>query len=166
MSKLQVMKMHTKLNLLLLLSIFWVGINGVAARASTSGVIISLSMIFITSAISQYLHIIPTTRKLKYNFLTYLVWLYYEVIKSTIDVIKRVWSKNTHIQPTFKWIDSGDISNAALTIYSNSITLTPGTLVLDIDTQKRRLLIHALNKYMISDLETRIMLEKIKKTIA
>ncbi|MCZ6914779.1 MAG: Na+/H+ antiporter subunit E, partial [Rickettsia endosymbiont of Ixodes persulcatus] len=45
----------------------------------------------------------------------------------------------------------------------NSITLTPGTVTLDINNNM--LLVHALNKSSITDLQRGIMIKKIKQIL-
>jgi multicomponent Na+:H+ antiporter subunit E len=76
----------------------------------------------------------------------YAAWLAWQVIASNIDVARRVWSLKPRkkINPQFVTISYTLHSDLATAIYANSITLTPGTVTVRVDTQKRILMVHAL----------------------
>lgn len=60
-----------------------------------------------------------------------------------------------------RWINlSSSESDVMITIYANSITLTPGTVTVLIE--KDKLFVHALDESFMSDLESCKMLDKIK----
>ncbi|MEA3282415.1 MAG: Na+/H+ antiporter subunit E [Euryarchaeota archaeon] len=66
------------------------------------------------------------------RFITYLPWLIYQIVLANIDVAKRALSPNMPIDPqvvTFKTMLQSDVARTAL---ANSITLTPGTVTIDI----------------------------------
>lgn len=63
----------------------------------------------------------------------YLLWLLFEIIKSNIDVIKRVWAGPASISPTVIKVRASQKTNLCKVMYANSITMTPGTITLDID---------------------------------
>jgi multicomponent Na+:H+ antiporter subunit E len=65
--------------------------------------------------------------------------------------MKIIWRWNLNLQPVFEWIDHGQKNDIALLIYANSITLTPGTVTLDVS--ENMLLIHALDKSSIDSLK-------------
>ncbi len=78
----------------------------------------------------------------------YLWALYYipvflwECIKANIDVAYRVSHPDIPIMPGIVRIKTGLKSDVALTFLANSITLTPGTMCVDIDKDKGILYIH------------------------
>jgi multicomponent Na+:H+ antiporter subunit E len=78
----------------------------------------------------------------------YLPWLAWQVVVSNFDVAKRVWAlkPHKHIQPHLVRIPYEIESDLALAIYANSITLTPGTVTVLVDTEKREVLVYALTK--------------------
>lgn len=96
------------------------------------------------------------------RFSKYILYLCIEIIKSSLNVSKIIWSPRMAINPSVKWIDAYNtvLPNA---IYANSITLTPGTIT--VATSMDKLLIHALNKISIKELEQREMEEKIRSVI-
>lgn len=78
----------------------------------------------------------------------YLWALYYipvflwECIKANIDVAYKVTHPDIPIMPGIVRIKTGLKSDVALTFLANSITLTPGTMCVDIDKDKGILYIH------------------------
>ena len=75
---------------------------------------------------------------------TYWPWLLWEIIKANIDVAKIIISPKMEIQPHFFEVDASQTSELGHVIYANSITLTPGTVTVDVDDGVLR--IHALTK--------------------
>jgi len=52
---------------------------------------------------------------------------------------------------------------SSMTVYANSITLTPGTV--SVSANKKEVLVHALQKSGIKDLESNKMHDKIKNSL-
>jgi multicomponent Na+:H+ antiporter subunit E len=63
----------------------------------------------------------------------YLFWLVIEIVKSNIDVVMRVWKGEEAISPTVFKVKASQKSDVCRVLYANSITMTPGTITLDID---------------------------------
>ncbi len=87
----------------------------------------------------------------QFNFLehvhqlaTYWPWLLLEIAKSNIDVAKIILSRKMNIDPVMIRLKAGQVTEMAQVIYANSITLTPGTITVDIDDGE--LLVHALTQ--------------------
>ncbi len=74
----------------------------------------------------------------------YLGWLTLEVIKSNLDVSRRILSPRLPISPTVVWVPASQKSEIGRVIFANSITLTPGTV--SIDVQAGEIEVHALSK--------------------
>ncbi len=84
------------------------------------------------------------------RFITYLPWLIYQIVLANIDVAKRVLSPSMPIDPrvvTFKTTLTSDIARTTL---ANSITLTPGTVTIDIVDDV--FYVHAIAKEPADDL--------------
>lgn len=99
----------------------------------------------------------------KIKFILYFPWLLFEIWKSAFSVIKIIWQRKISIEPVFEWIDAEGLEEIGEIIYGNSITLTPGTVTLDINNNM--LLVHALDKSSIADLQKGIMIKKIKNNL-
>lgn len=72
-------------------------------------------------------------------FLPRFLW---EVVKANFDVAYRVISPRMPIRPGIVTIRTGLVSDMGLTMLANSITLTPGTMTVDIDRERGLLYIH------------------------
>lgn len=79
--------------------------------------------------------------------ITYLPWLAWQVVVSNFDVARRVWSLNPlkRIEPHFVRVPYELESDLALAIYANSITMTPGTVTVLVDQEKKEVLVYALS---------------------
>ena len=75
-------------------------------------------------------------------FLVYVFLFVWECIKANIDVASRVLNPRLPIKPGIVRIKTGLQTETALTFLANSITLTPGTISVDIDKEKGILYIH------------------------
>ena len=73
---------------------------------------------------------------------TYFPWLFWEIVKSNVDVARRVLSPSLPVSPRVFTVDSSQKTSVGRTIYANSITLTPGTVTIDVIGG--RLEVHAL----------------------
>ena len=77
-------------------------------------------------------------------FLCYLIGpFFYAMAKANIDVAYRVITGK--IKPGIVKISPGLKTDASITLLANSITLTPGTLSVDIDEKNNDLYIHWIN---------------------
>ena len=81
---------------------------------------------------------------LGWRAITYWPWLIWEIVKANIDVAKIIISPKMDIQPNLFEVDASQSSELGHVIYANSITLTPGTVTVDVDDGVLR--IHALTK--------------------
>ncbi len=93
----------------------------------------------------------------------YLFWLAWQVVVSNFDVARRVWSINPRrkIRPRFITVPYAIKSDLATVVYANSITMTPGTVTVRVDTEKRELLVHALSENSAAGL--RDMHDRVKR---
>tara|TARA_B110000467_G_C17936392_1_gene272522 strand:+ start:49 stop:555 length:507 start_codon:yes stop_codon:yes gene_type:complete len=81
---------------------------------------------------------------LTFKVLMYWPWLLWEIIKANIDVTKRVLGF-ADISPTMVRIKATQKTDLGIVIFANSITLTPGTISIDVD-EKGYILVHALSR--------------------
>jgi len=75
-------------------------------------------------------------------FCCYILVFLWECLKANIDVALRVLSPGLPINPGIVKIKTNLKSDTGLTFLANSITLTPGTLCVDIDAKEGILYIH------------------------
>ncbi len=73
---------------------------------------------------------------------TYWPWLLVEIAKSNLDVARIVLAPKINIDPVMVRLKATQATDMGKTIYGNSITLTPGTITVDMEGDE--LLVHAL----------------------
>ena len=78
-----------------------------------------------------------------FSFIVYLFYFFYEMAKANFDVAYRVITGK--INPGIVRISPDLKTDLGITMLANSITLTPGTLSVDIDEDKNDLYIHWIN---------------------
>lgn len=96
---------------------------------------------------------------LSFRLAKYYVYLAKEIILANIDVIKRILSPGKTISPCVVTIPAEQKSDLGKVIYANSITLTPGTVTLELSGDK--ITVHALSKQAVEDLQTGTMSKAI-----
>jgi multicomponent Na+:H+ antiporter subunit E len=82
----------------------------------------------------------------------YYLWLVKEIIQANITVVKHIWLGKKSISPTLKKIKISQQTDMGKVIYANSITLTPGTVAIDLVDDE--IIVHALLFKDIESLET------------
>jgi multicomponent Na+:H+ antiporter subunit E len=89
----------------------------------------------------------------------YWFWLLVQIVKSNIDVAKIVLGRGPAISPTVVRVKAGQRSEIGQVIYANSITLTPGTISMELEDDI--VTVHALTAGTAADLETGEMDRKV-----
>lgn len=82
----------------------------------------------------------------------YWLWLIKEVAVANVAVAKCVWQGSNSISPSVIKVTAHQKSDLGIVIYANSITLTPGTV--SIDLEENQITVHALTKDSAADLMT------------
>lgn len=130
------------MGLVLGLAAFWLGMSGHYTVLLLSLGAVSLAL---TAIVAYRFDIIdregvPYTRLIP--FLAYYPWLTWEVVKANWIVIMACLRADLDITPTLVKVKTRCKSDLAKATFANSITLTPGTVTVDIDGD--RLLVHGL----------------------
>jgi len=89
----------------------------------------------------------------------YWCWLLVEIVKANFDVARRVLDPHLPIDPRLFETKMSQTSDLGRVIYANSITLTPGTISLDIGNDT--ILVHALTRQGQDGVETGEMDAKV-----
>ena len=83
---------------------------------------------------------------------TFWPWLILEIVKSNIAVLKCIWMPKSHpISPIIRQLKMEPKSNIARTLYANAITITPGTVTIEVRDEE--ILVYALLDDAMKDLE-------------
>lgn len=76
--------------------------------------------------------------------ISYWPWLVREIVKSSWDVSRRILDPRLPISPTLARFRPSQKSELGLVIHANSITLTPGTVAVEVGADE--FLVHALTR--------------------
>jgi multicomponent Na+:H+ antiporter subunit E len=94
-------------------------------------------------------------------FLLYIPYFFYYCLRANLDVAYRVLHPDVPIRPGIVKVRTGLESEMAKTFLANSITLTPGTLSVDVDGQD--LYIHWINVHGEDEAEhTALIVERFE----
>ena len=81
----------------------------------------------------------------------YYWWLLVKIVQANIDVVRHIWRPKLAISPGTAVLHASQRSDAGKVIYANSITLTPGTVALNVDGD--RITVHALTREGLQELQ-------------
>lgn len=76
----------------------------------------------------------------------YFNWLFKEIVKANMSVVKAVLSPDMEVSPSLVKVPMNRGSDIGRTMFANSITLTPGTVSMEISEDE--ILVHALLEEM------------------
>ncbi len=126
--------------------------------------VISVVCIGVSLAMFNHLQLNIPKFSLSLVKISYLFYLFKEIFLSAARVAKLAWSSEIHLNPVKLWIDSGQSNEIAKTVYGNSITLTPGTITIEVD--ENNFLVHALDSTFMEDLKTGEMQAKVRSSFS
>ena len=89
---------------------------------------------------------------IKPTVLFYWGWLGREIIKSNIDVCRRILDPRMPISPSMFTVRASQKSDLGRVTYANSITLVPGTVTVDVEEDE--FTVHALTREAATDLQS------------
>lgn len=92
---------------------------------------------------------------------TYMPWLLKEIALANWQVIRIVLSPSLPVQPTVIQLTGSQRSELGRVVYGNSITLTPGTLTMDVDGD--RFTVHALTSEGAAQLQAGEMNDRVTR---
>lgn len=95
------------------------------------------------------------------KLIRYLFWLIWQIVLANLEVSKIILDPKLPISPVMKTLKTSQRTNLGRTIYTNSITLTPGTVAVLVEQDS--ILVHALTQASYQDLAKNIMDSKVSK---
>ncbi|WP_328504378.1 Na+/H+ antiporter subunit E [Streptomyces sp. NBC_00457] len=94
----------------------------------------------------------------------YFLWLSGRVLVSTYAVALKVWSPRPDLSPVVESTPASQLPELSQVVYANSITLTPGTLSLDVEADSIE--VHSLERAGVDELREGLMLKRVRQTEA
>jgi multicomponent Na+:H+ antiporter subunit E len=130
-------------SLWLVLMALWLALSGmlethlVALGALSSALVVAIALrMNVVDHEGHPIHLHPA------RVLAYFGWLALEIVKSNLDVARRILDPSLPIGPTVVRLPCSQDTDLGRVIYANSITLTPGTVSIDLD--ESHVTVHAL----------------------
>ncbi|KAA9130283.1 hypothetical protein F3N42_13170 [Marinihelvus fidelis] len=141
--------MKQSLLLSLALAVLWFALSG-----HTEALILAFGVISIAFVvwIANRMHVVDGE---SYPFALvgrlpgYWLWLVKEIVKSSIDTTRRVFGGADAVKPVVFDAPASQHSDLGLVIHANSITLTPGTVSLEL--KEHAITVHALHPDVARD---------------
>jgi multicomponent Na+:H+ antiporter subunit E len=125
----------------ILLAIAWTALTGRFTPINLIlGFVLGYAALWLTQRSEERTHYFGRVRRI-IGFLFFFMW---EVIKANLRVAYDVLSPKQKITPGIIAVPLEAKTDVEITILANLITLTPGTLSLDVSTDRRVLYIHAM----------------------
>lgn len=136
-------KMRSRLIVFGLSFLVWVALTSIRdIQEVAAGLLVALLVALLAG------HFLITTDKEKHIFfrifaaIIYFFSFLWEMIKANIHVAYLVIHPGVPIKPGIVKIKTGLKKDAAITVLTNSITLTPGTLTVDINPENNDIYVH------------------------
>lgn len=142
-----------------ILAVFWLLLSGFIQPLLLSFGAVSIALCLIIIHRMQAVDNRPQMLRLSPRSLLYYVWLLGQIVLSGLAVAKLVWTSPKKLKPSLAQLPLDDIPKDARVLYANSITLTPGTLSVDLDHDT--VTVHALEAQSIEDLKAGDMARKV-----
>ncbi len=98
---------------------------------------------------------------LTWRSLVYWPWLFWEIVKANLEVARLILSPRLAISPTVIKVKASQPDELGHVIYANSITLTPGTV--SIDVRESTIEVHAITREMAEGLQTNEMDRRVTR---
>ena len=149
------------ISLFLTLAAFWLLNSG---YYTTLLLLLGLASILFVLLIARKMDVVDQESQpihLTYKIFIYLGWLIKEIVKTNITVVKHIWLGNDSISPTLKRLKISPKTDMGKVIYANSITLTPGTVAIDLIDDE--MIVHALLYKDIKSLENGEMERRVTR---
>ncbi|QMV46126.1 Na+/H+ antiporter subunit E [Wolbachia pipientis] len=112
------------------------------------------------SALSQILN--GTSRLSFYKLVSYIPWLMYQIILSSVYVTKKVLQLKSKLEPIIILRKCKGHNDESIALFANSVTITPGTLTINVESKQKTYFstIYLIDKDLesgISEIENKIL---------
>ena len=149
-------------SLFVVLLIFWLLLSGVYKPFLIgSGLAIAVASVYLARRMEVIDHEGHPIDHAFRTILMYWPWLIKEICISALKVSKTILQPKLEINPKMELVELSQKTDLGRTVFANSITLTPGTIAVEIN--KNTVLVHALSEDGITDLNEGEMDSRVRK---
>ena len=99
--------------------------------------------------------------KKAFRFLYYIGVLVKEILLANIQTVKMILSEKEEVKPVLVDFKTDLIAERGKVLLANSITLTPGTITVELD--EKGYVVHCLDESMASGMDESVFVELIRK---
>jgi multicomponent Na+:H+ antiporter subunit E len=138
------------INLTLFLLALWLLLSGHYTPLLLAFGLLSTILVVLLAARADLIDREIQTILIRPTVLFYWFWLGWQVIKSNIDVARRILDPRMPISPNIFTVDAAQSTSLGRVTYANSITLVPGTVSMEVDEDV--ITVHALTYQAAEDL--------------
>lgn len=126
----------------ILLALVWAGLLGeINAQTLLTGFLVSYGILFLVArghpGHAHYFGKVPKVA-------VFLVYYLYELLKSNVIVAFDIVTPRHHMKPGVVAIPIKARTDLEITLLANLISMTPGTLSLDVSADRKTLFVHAM----------------------
>jgi multicomponent Na+:H+ antiporter subunit E len=145
----------------ILLATFWLLMSGQYSVLTLSFGVLSVALVVL---IAHRMDAVDRQSRTLYWTLRmpgYWLWLSKEIVLANIDVVNRIWRGHTATSPAQFTLQASQKTDIGKVIYANSITLTPGTVAIDLVGDV--ITVHALSQQAAAELLTGAMDRRVSR---
>ncbi|MGP0565508.1 MULTISPECIES: Na+/H+ antiporter subunit E [unclassified Nitrospina] len=138
------------------LFVFWVMLSASFEWVHLGlGLVLSVAVAWVNAGHSSF---VPKFR-IWPRILLYLPWLFYKIVQSSLHLSKLILHPALPISPQLIRVESKLRHHGAVVLLGNSITLTPGTITVEVD--RNNLIVHAMDDVLAEDVQSKQIESKI-----
>jgi multicomponent Na+:H+ antiporter subunit E len=134
------------------LAVFWLALSGHYAPLMLAFAAGSIALVLVLARRMDIVDREAQLLDLGLRAPGYVAWLSWQILVSSWDVARRIWTGRPAVRPVMARVDASGMSDVVKVTYANSITLTPGTL--SVTVSDSHIEIHALDDGLIRDLQS------------
>lgn len=152
-------KLRHVFNLSFFLFVIWLLLSGhYTPLLLVFGVLSTLFVVYLATRAEVVDHEVVLVL-LKRRALLYWLWLGGQIIKSNIDVTRRILDPKLRISPDLIRVKATQRTDLGRVTYANSITLVPGTVAISVAEDE--IIVHALTREVAAELQRGEMNDRI-----
>lgn len=146
--------------LIVVLAAFWLALSG---HYTTPLLTVGMASVALVVWISNRMEIVDEEQPIHITFSLprYALWVVVQMLIAAARVARLVWSPRPALRPVVGTVPAQGTSHLVQAIYANSITLTPGTLALNVDDEGIE--VHSLRPASLDELRQGAMLSRVRR---
>jgi multicomponent Na+:H+ antiporter subunit E len=143
------------------LAVFWLGLSGHFEPLLLSLGAVSVAVVCWLAWRADLDQHLGVTVRFALRLPLFMWWLGIKVLVSALAVVRSAWSPRPVLRPVVAPTPARDLPELLRVVYANAITLTPGTLSLDVGDE--RIEVHSLAPGGIDELRDGAMLRRVRR---